>query len=785
MMRAPVYVVLGLALCAAVVPVPAAPIVREVIVEHRGEGDLDADLVLSHSSVTAGEELDRTKISHDVRALLDTGLFSAVDVMIDPDDDGVRVIYAVAARPRLARMPSVSGVEHFRPGKVLEWVDLHRGDLVDEQVLGVRVQRVVEEYRKDFYPDAAVSWTIDPVPAKPGFATVTLTVQEGERGRTKRIRFRGNDHVKGSVLRKATRQPVPWNLFRWIWKPRYDEDVIQAAAVAVRDVYLDRGYLDVRLDAPTPEPDDGGNVMLYFNVREGEPYRFGDVSVEGITLFPESALQPQVMTRSGDVASMGLVRLTAQGLQDYYGSRGYIDTRVTPTLTPRAGERTADVVYRVREGELVTVGNIRIRGNTRTRDKVIRRELLVYPGDVYNDVKARRSERRLSNLGYFSSVRRDALQTSTPHERDLVFEVEEKRTGQFMVGAGFSSVENVIGYVELSQGNFDLKGWPTFTGGGQKLKTRAQIGSNREDYEISFVEPWFLNRKLALGVDLFRNEYSYTDYAVERTGAAVSLTKGLPGANRVSFRYRIEKVSVEDEADTNRYFYVEEYADFPDEAYTFVSETDRVQSSFRVTLTHDTRDNPFIATRGMRLVGFYDVSGGPFGFDTDLYHVGLHGNQYIPLWFGHVLSLKARYEVVEAFGNADEVPISDRLFAGGGRSLRGFDYRDVGPKVVLEEHRDDADPFYRPVGGRSLAIANAEYTIPVVEGIRLAAFYDTGMVWRDSFALDTGDFAATAGVGIRLDMPGFPIRIDRGWPVHRNDPLTDEDPWVIWIGYDY
>jgi len=445
-----------------------------------------------------------------------------------------------------------------------------------------------------------------------------------------------------------------------------------------------------------------------------------------------------------------------------------------------------DVTFRIREGELVKIRNINIRGNSRTRDKVIRRELLVYPGEIYNQSRVQRSERRLSNLGFFDTVRVLPEPTPDKSERDLVFNVAEKRTGQFMVGAGFSSVDNLIGFMELSQGNFDLFGWPYFTGGGQKLRLRAQIGSTQTDYALSFTEPWFMNRRLSLGFDLYRRERDYSEYDLKTTGVAIRLGKALPFASRINLQYEIESTKITDISDTNTYFYLDSY-DFETGTgvpYSFASEEDGVKSALTLSLTQDTRDNPFVPTRGSKLTLRYTVAGGPLGFDYDFYNTGLRTTTYIPLWFGHVLNLRSRFEFVETFGDTDEVPLGERLFLGGGQTLRGFRYRDVGPKVIRPVEGSDA--YYdRPLGGRSLFMANAEYTIPIITGIRLGFFYDTGNVWSERYKVDLGDLASSAGLGLRLDVPGFPIRIDRAWAVEFGDDFTDDDNWVIWIGYDY
>jgi outer membrane protein insertion porin family len=375
-------------------------------------------------------------------------------------------------------------------------------------------------------------------------------------------------------------------------------------------------------------------------------------------------------------------------------------------------------------------------------------------------------------------------QTPNPAVQDIVFDVSEKRTGQFMLGMGFSSVDHLMGFIELSQGNFDLFGWPYFTGGGQKLRLRAQLGSTRKDYDLAFTEPWFMGRKLSLGFNLYSHNRNYDDYDVETRGASINISKALPGANRIGLRYSLEDSSITDIADTNVYYELDSY-DFANNTGTpfyFDDEQDFTKSTLALSLLHDTRNNPFVATRGNKIRSFVSASGGPLGFDTEIYNVGLKTSSYIPLWLGHVLNIKGRVEFVEPYGDTESVPLANKLFLGGGRTLRGFEYRDVSPKVIRK--LDDGSYYARPFGGQSLFLVNVEYTIPIVKGVRLAAFYDTGNVWSDSYTVELNNLASSTGIGIRLDMPGFPIRIDRAWVIDYPDDYTDDDKWVIWIGFD-
>ena len=397
-------------------------------------------------------------------------------------------------------------------------------------------------------------------------------------------------------------------------------------------------------------------------------------------------------------------------------------------------------------------------------------------------MKIRRTEKVLQNLGYFETVRSEGLRTASGDERDLVFLVDEKPTGQFMVGAGFSSIDKLSGFMELSQGNFDLRGLPHLTGGGQKVKLTAQVGERRKEYGFSFVEPWFLDKRLALGFDLDRSEVKYTDYDLLQQGAGVSLTKGFSRFQRGTIGYRIESSEITDVADTNRYVYFDD----PSRDYYFTDTPKSTKSGLRLGWSYDTRDNVIIPTRGTSAGVFLNLWGGPLGADVDYYDTGVNLAEHVPLWWSHVLTFRGKAEVIDSYGDTEEIPLADRLFAGGGRTIRGFHYRDVGPKVVPADPGAPNSARYRPVGGQSLAYLKTEYSIPLCKGLRMVTFYDIGNVWQDPYQFDLSEYAAGVGVGLRIDLiPYFPIVIDRAWAVRKDDGLTDEDAWSFWIGREF
>ena len=598
-----------------------------------------------------------------------------------------------------------------------------------------------------------------------------IQVEEGRRAVVRRIRFNGNRHVRAKELRKVMKQKqstwLTWINNDGIYEPGY----VLTDREALRKVFMDKGYLGATVGEPSFVYVGKKKIDITFEVVEGPVYRLDQWRILGMTLFPTNEVSRGVVALSGGEASLDAIQRSAQNIRDYYGSRGYIKTAVDPRISLDTNAATAAVSYQVGEGTLAYIQNIEIRGNAQTKDKVIRREISVLPGEVYNEVRVRSSENRVRNLNYFSFVNSYPESTAASNRFNLIFDVEEQRTGQFMVGAGFSSVDNLIGFVELTQGNFDLFGWPRFTGGGQKLRLRAQAGSSRSDLEMSLIEPWFLNRRLSLGLDLFRRDADYysDEYEQINTGGSLTLGKPLYTFNRVNWIYGLEDIEIRD-VSTNASDLIQQ------------EKGGRLKSYGTMEIIRDTRDSTFIATHGFRGSASATLAGGPFGGETDTYQFQLRASQFFPLWFDHVLNLRGWTSMIHEYGDSDRVPLFDRLFVGGPRTVRAFKYRKVGPKDEDEE----------PIGGRSAASAKLEYTLPIVDKFRLAFFYDIGVVWQDIYEKDLEDPAVGDGIvcdgyglGIRFDFPQFPIQLDYAWPINTDEVTSDSGRFSFSIGYTY
>ncbi|MDR0993685.1 MAG: outer membrane protein assembly factor BamA [Verrucomicrobiota bacterium] len=761
--------------CLAAVPTcwaqQDALLIRDIAVEPIGLVPINAEQVLAHVSTRVGRELNRGALTEDIRSLQKSGAFSYAEARIEEaSGGGIVLLFRVAGRP-IIRHLTIKGADYMGNKKVRNLMEIQSGDRVDNALIGEKAQKARDTYRKDFFPNTRITWELTPVEDSPGFTDLNIRVEEGKRAVVRRILFKGNRHVpRRELLAVMAQKQSSW--LTWINNDGlYEPAKILADREMIRKVFMDKGYLGAQVGAPTFEYVSAKKIDITFGVVEGPMYTLRDWRFQGVSLFPEQDLGKGVLVAPGQKASFAGIQRASQNIRDFYGSRGYIRTTVDPLITLDTNAASAVVTYDVSEGSLAYIQNIEIRGNSQTKDKVIRREINLAPGDVYNEVRVRSSENRVRNLNYFSYVGTYSESTTVSNRFNLIFDVEEQSTGQFTFGVGFSSIDNIVGYAELRQGNFDLFGWPRFTGGGQKLNLRVQIGDERTDLEMSWIEPWFMNRRLSLGINLFRRDARYLsdDYDQTTTGGTVTLGQPLFTFNRVNWIYGMEDIDIHN-VSTNA-------------SERILAEAGgRLKSYGTIELIRDTRDSTFIPTRGFRGSVAATLAGGPFGGDTDTYQFRFRASQFVPLWFGHVLNIRGMLSMVEEYGNNDRVPIFDREFMGGPRTVRAFKFRKLGPK----------DEDGEPLGGRSAAYGTVEYTLPIVQKLRFALFYDVGVVWQGMFeedmtspAIGDGDVCDGYGIGVRLDLPQFPIQLDYAWPVSTDDMLGNSGRFSFTIGYTY
>jgi outer membrane protein insertion porin family len=780
-MRKSLRLMLGLSVLVCSMAMGAVNTIKEVTVRVIDQPGTDASDVLTFCSVKAGEEVSQEAMSKDVRSLLDTGRFGYAGVELEKLDDGIRVIYVVRRRSRFQEPLSIKGADYLSERKIRKLFELKSGDYIDEAVLSEKVTKIRDAYGKKFFPEAKVEEKIEPIENGAGSANVILIIEEGEQVKIKDFRFIGNSSIDSKELRSSFGQRPWYDPRGWFMDTPVSAQDLEDARQQAEEVYHNQGYLDAKVEFPVTETISKGKAAMVFEVTEGDVYSVDSTAIKGVKLFPEGEVLSKCTLPVDGVAGRSSINDSAKKIGEYYTSRGYIDTRVRPVIKPVEGKpgRMA-ITYNVVEGGLVYINNIIIRGNNKTKDKVLRRELMVNPGEIMDGVRIGRSENRLKNLGYFKNVRNYTEKTEKDGVRDLVYEVEEQRTGNFMVGAGFSSIDSLVGFMEISQSNFDILNWPNFTGGGQKARIGIEAGSRRQTIEASITEPWFMDRPLALMVEGYRRMRWYDNYDEIRSGASVGLSYPIK-VGRIGARYTAELVEMDD-MDTGYFLDAPggapiipaagtDYFGYQDAQYGGA-----INSVIRIYWAHDTRDQPFIPTRGYKTTVFGELSEGNIG-DNEIYSLGANYRRWYPMpWHKHVLSIRGRVETVEAYQG--EVPIYEKLFAGGPRSLRGFDYRDVGPKAF------SATGDHAPIGGQTLILATVEYTIPIFKALRFATFIDAGSVGKDALDPELSDIAVSAGIGFRIDIPGFPIRFDFAKPVTEDDEYSDQEVFSFAIGFE-
>lgn len=757
--------------------------VKKVVVNVHGgpKGADSSQYAKSHISVEPNRFATRSQLSHDHDELVNSGLFSSVDIRSEKNGDGFNVIYDIAVAPRLRLPLKITGNDAMRASRIESTMGVEEGDHIDRARLDVMVGKLRDEYVRRYYSDVVIDSSISQQDAD-GFATVSLDIKEGARKRLVDFEFSGNKSVDSSELKAALGRPSSWNPFKAFYSTwRHMAMDFETVRDKVIEVYRDRGFLNVAVAQPVVEIDEDGAAVMHVAITEGRVYTVSATSVSGVSLFPENEIAGivrAIMPKTPCPASGSAISAAAKAMTDFYGARGYVDTTVEPVMDFKRGGDSVSIDFKVDEGSLVRIRSVQVRGNTTTKEKVVRRELTVLPGSIYNSPAAEISRRRVQNLGFFDSVRfYDIPVRGNDDLRDVVYEVTESdSTGRLMVGVGASSADDIMGFFEIAQNNFDIANWPTFKGAGQKASLNIQVGHSSREGDLAWSCPWFMDRKQTLDADLYRRELDREGFDEIRMGGGVGLTLPLH-IGRLSLRAGAELVENDDLLDNDF-----DVFGFPDRTFNFANDVDDsyLRVPLRLSWLYDSRDQPFVPTSGAKNLLFAEAQSSSLGADYDNYKLGVDLRQYFRIFPG-TLSLRLRAETIDSFGDSDDVPINDRLFLGGGRTVRGFRLREVGPKAIPAEGDGNRA---RPIGGRTLAMFSAEYAIPIAQVLRPAVFFDAGNVWDDAFDVDFSEYASSWGVGIRLDIPGFPIRLDYAFPLESDDDYTRKEHFIFWIGYE-
>jgi outer membrane protein insertion porin family len=712
-----------------------------------------------------GEVWTREKEEDDLRALFNSG--DLLNVSIDSIDgpDGVSVIVTGEARPAMGDLV-FEGNTVFKTDRLRDEADFKTGTVVEEAKLNEVRAKIQELYQKRGYADTTVSYSVEQG-SQPGFSRIVFRIDEGTRGILNDVRFEGNTVISSRRLKTITESDDrSWIKF-WDLKRKITQEKIEGDIQRIQDVYGDAGYFDARVDNVDQVQASDAKVDLVFRITEGIQYTTGSIGVTGNKVFDAATLIPVFQLESGTTFSLADMRSDIETIDDYYGSRGYADVKVTPRIS-RSGN-LINVTYGIEEGQQFKLGRINIAGNSATRTEVILREMALEPGDDYNTIKVKKSMTRLRNLDYFEQGNGiDFMPVASPlgpEYKDLNISLVEKKTGQVQFGAGFSTIDNLVGMVEITQRNFDIANWPRFTGAGQRFRLSLRAGTQRKDFLLSVTEPYFLGQRLSLGGDLFWTERNFlSDYFDQRdVGASLNLRKPLGDNSDLRLTYTLQNVEI--------------YGIDGDASQAIRDEEGKfLQSRLSSAWVYDNRDSFQQPRRGHKIQVEGALSGGFLGGDVEVYNFAVTGSKFWNMPFDTIFFVEGRAAVVDTFGNGERVPIFEREFLGGANNLRGFDFRDVGPK----------DENGEPIGGNTSAYITLEYSVPVFGKVRGAVFADAGFVNADSWDFSSSDYNANVGFGVRAVLPVVgPIKLDYGIPVTADEFNDSSGRFQVLMDYKF
>ncbi|MFH1062592.1 MAG: outer membrane protein assembly factor BamA [Candidatus Omnitrophota bacterium] len=695
--------------------------------------------ILSKLQSKEGSEYSPLILSDDIKRLYATGLFNDVSADLVDETDGITIVFKVEEKPMLKEIV-FSGNRRIRTKKLRSEMTVKTGEIFDQFQLKEDIVNLKKLYAKKGYSCADLDYSFE---AKDNSVVVNVTVKEGTRVRIRKIGFAGNKFFNDSRLRKVIKTKKKG----WFNSGFYKEDVWTEDLDRLNSFYNTEGFIDAKIEPIIEYNKNNDSMYLTFNIIEGKQYKAGNVSFKGNQVFLASDLSENLELLNEQVYSENKLRGDISKIQSHYFDAGYIASSVKADTMLNSETGHVDVAYNISEGKIGYLDKINIKGNLRTKDVIIRREMRLFPGDRYNGEKLRRSRQRLYNLGYFEEVSFNTEEepSTLPDKYDLDIFVKESKTGEFSFGAGYSSVDKFIGFVDLTQQNFDIFNFPTFTGAGQKLRLRMEFGSEKKDYELSFVEPWLLGYPLATGFNVFSRTRNWDKYDEKRIGGNLFVSKELGEYWLNKWTYRFESIRI---------------SDIEDDASNEIKAEDGKNyiSGIQTDIIHDTRDNIYNPRTGAYNQLSTEYAGGSLGGDKDFIRYETKNNKYFPIGKDGVLDLQGSLGMVEAFGDSIDVPVYERFYAGGANTIRGYKERRIGP----EGERGD------PIGGRLRAIFNAEYTHKLTNNLKWAFFYDIGNVWANNqeFSWDKLKLKASIGTGIRVKTPLGPIRLDYGYALN-------------------
>lgn len=720
----------GVSLAQAPAPPERPIVVKDISVQ--GNRRVQEAVILGRVSAKVGSPFVPTRQAEDIRAIFSLGFFDDVQLKVEDFEGGVKLTFVVVERP-FVRDIVFAGNKKLDSAALQEKIDLKLGSVYNPVAVTRAVDKLKEYYEEEGYFEVAITPDAEKLPD--GDVTVTFRIAEGRKITIDKIVIEGSKGLKPSEIKDfmLTQERQFFILRGTVQRQKLDEDVDR-----IVQLYNDHGYIQARVESSDIQVDRvKALAIIKVVIVEGPQFSVGGVDVTGNNVLPLEEIKRQILLAPSDIFSRSKLRDSVRGITEVYGIIGRASADVNPNVTQDMLSRKVNITFEIAEGPEVFVERINISGNTRSEEKILRREIPMAEGELFTTQKLNRAKQRLVNLNYFDKVTATTAPGTSKDKIVVNIDVTEKPTGLFSIGGGYSSQDGVLGTLDLSQRNFLGKGWEVF------LKVRG--GSQVQQGQIGFTEPWLFDRPLAAGFDLFNNRRLLPDYTVNSLGGDIRLGHPLGDYSRVSAMYRISDDKISGIASTAS-------------NELLGAKGDHLISLVGTSIGRDTRDHPFETTRGSTQGVGVDFAG--VGFGEKFVRTIVGASYFQPMWLDHVLSGRILGGYIVGWSD-ESVPLFERFNLGGSNTLRQFKAFQVSPK-------DDSGT---KIGGNSELVGNLEYVVPLFFGIRAAVFYDVGNVWGPDEAkgstFDITDLRHGAGLGFRWLSPFGPLRVDYGIKLDR------------------
>jgi outer membrane protein insertion porin family len=727
---------LGFFLCFLLVASVALGIAQEGMIKEIvvfGNERVDEAIILKEIKSTVGEPFSREMVSEDIKAVYRLGYFRDVQVDVAETDGEVILTFAVIEKPFVADI-IISGNLKLSREDIEGVIEVKRDSVLEMDTVRSSVKEIQKLYTSKRYFGSEVDYGVELQTGNR--AIVYFDIVEGVKGYLTKIRFKGNT-VFGARKLRSVMQTKEKGWFWWLTRTgRLEPDVLEVDVSRIRNLYHDHGYVTVVVSEPEITlSKNKKSIQVIIGIEEGEQYRLGSLDIKGDILTTKEDLLKGLKSKVDKVYRSSVVQKDLLWLTDQYADEGYAYVDVSPLTMLDHEQKLVHLTYQIEQGVTAYIGRIEIAGNTKTRDKVIRRELKIAEGDLYNSTRLRKSRERVRRTGYFKEVDLAASPTEKKEFIDLDIRVEEAEMGRLEFGAGYSNVSGVVGVAALSHRNL--------FGLGYKAYVRAEVGENVFDYRVGFTDPRFLDTPVSLGFDAYNETYDYSTYDVDVLGGDVKIGTEITDTIRADLVYLFERVRI---------------YDIEPEASRYIKEQRGTTTTSKVTftLTRDTIDNPYSPRKGSRIW----VSGSIAGLGGDNYFYSARGGAswFHPIVGDLILNLRGNIGMIRGYNNK-RVPITEKFYVGG-KNLRGFEYGMAGPM----------DENYEPIGALNMVTFQTELVYPLSKaiGLRAAVFYDVGKGWEgeepwDNTFDDIIPPQQAVGVGLRWYSPFGPINIDWGY----------------------